>query len=702
MKWHEKNRNNLYLHDIQDLSNSYDGVDDVYSHYFQPSPQPHGDSFFKPASNSNNSQTPLLEHETLKLIVPTPQPQEPKPTTSQSQNRPNYAEYRDSPIIARSSHSISSLNIPKSPQRYFWDPIVAEWRTLDFENIWDLDNGQEIEISDKETSVPRGNVSKHSRHASEPSLPANLPTPKTRFVFSELLRDSKDIHPTLEFALRYSEPSPLVSTFKTTIASVPNEDSQLHRRILVEVLGATNLTQLDDPTLSRTGCFSCISIADNEFMTPVVKGSRPEWNSQFLFESARDTDPFEIYVWNDMGPYAKASLQGSFVATVRRILLMQTLNEVLTLTLDRWPGEMEIMGSSQCGSVVIRVRDITEYAWNESIMPFTPSQDFPYPSLYSSPRAPPWNINGEESETHEIISQEIAKETNLVEQPKWFTDIIGRTLSLKKGRYPWIPTGDITIISGPVCGGRYCDIYVGDLKRPKGSVRVALKQLRVFINASDMRFWNKLRHPNVLPFWGCWELDEYRLFMISPWARNGNSLDYVKKNPTVDRCQILRQTAEALVYLHAGIDGLAIVHGDLKADNVLISGNGVAMLADFGLARYVQKLTEVSGTPSGLSPHGHVRFSAPELLLPKPGTEPRPTPESDVFAFGCFMIQVSFHRKSDQQDRNFDRRISSTRKRYHTEKSNQIHICSWKLSKAASLLDLRMYQQNGDLMITCG
>ncbi|KAF8512153.1 kinase-like domain-containing protein, partial [Hysterangium stoloniferum] len=156
----------------------------------------------------------------------------------------------------------------------------------------------------------------------------------------------------------------------------------------------------------------------------------------------------------------------------------------------------------------------------------------------------------------------------------------------------------------------------------------------------EVGFWSQLRHPNVLPFWGCWELDEYRLFMISPWAAHGNSLEYVRNNPTVDRRPILQQTAEALAYLHSGEHGPAVVHGDLKADNVLISGSGDALLADFGLTRYVEKLAMVSGTPSGLSAHGHIRFSAPELLYPQPGEESRPTPESDVFAFGCFLIQL--------------------------------------------------------------
>lgn len=65
----------------------------------------------------------------------------------------------------------------------------------------------------------------------------------------------------------------------------------------------------------------------------------------------------------------------------------------------------------------------------------------------------------------------------------------------------------------------------------------------------EVGFWNELRHPNVLPFWGCWELDEYRLFMISPWAENGNSLSYVKNNPTADRSKIVMSFVSLLTFI---------------------------------------------------------------------------------------------------------------------------------------------------------
>lgn len=75
-------------------------------------------------------------------------------------------------------------------------------------------------------------------------------------------------------------------------------------------------------------------------------------------------------------------------------------------------------------------------------------------------------------------------------------------------------------------------------------------------------------------------------------------------------------------------------------------GSGDALLADFGLARLVDKIAAITGTSTAFA--GSTRFMAPELLLP-PEREyderdieketPRTT-RSDVYAFGCLILQV--------------------------------------------------------------
>jgi len=82
-----------------------------------------------------------------------------------------------------------------------------------------------------------------------------------------------------------------------------------------------------------------------------------------------------------------------------------------------------------------------------------------------------------------------------------------------------------------------------------------------------------------------------------------------------------------LEYLH-GLDP-PIIHGDLKADNVLIDQRGVARLCDFGLSRMLEDDVSLWKT-SALSAPGTLRWKAPELLS---GNQKTVTTQSDMYAF---------------------------------------------------------------------
>jgi len=51
--------------------------------------------------------------------------------------------------------------------------------------------------------------------------------------------------------------------------------------------------------------------------------------------------------------------------------------------------------------------------------------------------------------------------------------------------------------------------------------------------------WKTLRHPNVLPLLGVTTTND-RLVMVSEWMTNGNITEFLKKNPDVDRLELVR------------------------------------------------------------------------------------------------------------------------------------------------------------------
>lgn len=91
----------------------------------------------------------------------------------------------------------------------------------------------------------------------------------------------------------------------------------------------------------------------------------------------------------------------------------------------------------------------------------------------------------------------------------------------------------------------------------------------------------------------------------------------------------LAETAQAVAYLHAR----GIVHGDIKAANILISADHHVLLCDFGLSKLKDATTSTDQRGAGT-----LRWQSPEVLEGGPRTF-----ESDVYAYGMTICEVRCH-----------------------------------------------------------
>jgi serine/threonine protein kinase len=181
---------------------------------------------------------------------------------------------------------------------------------------------------------------------------------------------------------------------------------------------------------------------------------------------------------------------------------------------------------------------------------------------------------------------------------------------------------------------------------------VAVKSIRVGvgddINArvtqrflSDFRARKQLQHENLLPLLGISYDFGLLPAMVSPWMNNNSLTTYLKRNFTTltieSKLRILRQVAGAVSYLHSK----DVVHGDLTANNILIDSNCNAHVADHGI---LVMCSEISGTSNIRS---NVRWAAPEIFkLPENKESLTPIkPPSDVYSFGCIILQVMTGRR---------------------------------------------------------
>ncbi|CAE6429726.1 unnamed protein product [Rhizoctonia solani] len=161
----------------------------------------------------------------------------------------------------------------------------------------------------------------------------------------------------------------------------------------------------------------------------------------------------------------------------------------------------------------------------------------------------------------------------------------------------------------------------------------------------ELKTWRSLRHPNILPLLGtCTDLGTFPFAlplpsMITEFCPLGTLADYlVEHDEPIDDLAMVHDIASAIVYMHE-MDP-PIVHGDLKAENILISKNRTPRISDFGLSRAVKN----SDAPTGYTTstfHGSMRWMSPELHHADEYGRPPPfTPASDIWAFGMVMLEV--------------------------------------------------------------
>ncbi|KAJ7057704.1 kinase-like domain-containing protein [Mycena amicta] len=189
----------------------------------------------------------------------------------------------------------------------------------------------------------------------------------------------------------------------------------------------------------------------------------------------------------------------------------------------------------------------------------------------------------------------------------------------------------------PIAAGSFADVWKGTIRNETVSVKI----MRVYLDndvetllreiSQEGLIWRQLAHPNLLPFFGAYYLQgaHGRLCLVSPWMENGDISRYLKTNLSADKLSLTLDVALGLEHLHS----LKLVHGDLKAVNILVTRSGRAVLADFGLSSITDSKITTSGSIAKAG--GTVRWQAPELFRGNSNSF-----ASDVYAFACVCYEI--------------------------------------------------------------
>jgi serine/threonine protein kinase len=129
------------------------------------------------------------------------------------------------------------------------------------------------------------------------------------------------------------------------------------------------------------------------------------------------------------------------------------------------------------------------------------------------------------------------------------------------------------------------------------------RRVEQFVN--EAAILARLRHPNLVMFYGCTSKESRELLLVYEFVQNGTVADHLHGHRAQERAlpwplrlNIAIESAAALTYLHA-IEP-PIVHRDVKTNNILLDTDFHVKVADFGLSRlFPLDVTHVSTAPQG-------------------------------------------------------------------------------------------------------
>jgi eukaryotic-like serine/threonine-protein kinase len=183
-------------------------------------------------------------------------------------------------------------------------------------------------------------------------------------------------------------------------------------------------------------------------------------------------------------------------------------------------------------------------------------------------------------------------------------------------------------------------VYLGrdpELDRP-----VAIKVIREEVHEQEVldRFFREaraaaaLRHANIITVYASGQQD-HKPYIAMEYIEGESLSEIIKQRrnlPLADKVSYLEQVCAGLAFAHKA----GIVHRDVKPANIMIDGEGVVRILDFGIARIEGSAMTQDGTMMG-----SLNYMSPEQMLGKPVDQ-----RSDIFSVGSVAYELLCYQQA--------------------------------------------------------
>ncbi|XP_040959143.1 probable LRR receptor-like serine/threonine-protein kinase At3g47570 [Gossypium hirsutum] len=195
--------------------------------------------------------------------------------------------------------------------------------------------------------------------------------------------------------------------------------------------------------------------------------------------------------------------------------------------------------------------------------------------------------------------------------------------------------------SSLIGAGNFGSVYKGTLS---DAITVAVKVFNLHIDGafrsfdSECEVMQSIRHRNLVKIISSCSNEDFKALILE-FMPNGSLEKWLYSRTStlniLQRLDIMIDVASALEYLHHGLQ-TPVIHCDLKPENVLLDGDMVAHVSDFGIAKLLGEGETMKQTMTMAT----IGYMAPEY-----GTSGIVSTEGDVYSSGILLMEMLTRNK---------------------------------------------------------